>query len=93
MDDIVTKAKSFNKYLEHLEKLFFILIEWNVSLIPEKIYLNYPNLKLLGRFINLLKLIIVEDELKVITKLCYPSILSKLEHYLGLTNYIRPTIY
>ena len=64
-----------------------------MSLIPEKIYLNYPNLKLLGRFINLLRLIIVKDKLKAIVKLCYPSILSELEYYLGLTNYIRPAIH
>ena len=93
MDDIVTGAKSFNKYLEDLEKLFLILIEWNVSLTPEKTYLNYPDLKLLGRLINSLRLITAEDKLKAIAKLCYPSILGELEHYLKLTNYIRPAVH
>ena len=64
-----------------------------MSLIPEKTYLNYPNLKLLGRLINSLRLIIVEDKLKAIIKLYYPSTLGKLEYYLGLTNYIKPAVH
>ena len=60
-----------------------------MSFAPNKTFLNYLDLKLLGRFVNSLGLVIIEDKLKTIVKLYYPNIFGEFEYYLKLINYIR----
>lgn len=79
--------------LMKLRQLFEIFIIYNISIKPIKTYLNYPNISLLGQRVNSLSLTMVEEKLKVIQLLCYPNMLSVLEYYLSLTNYLCSYIY
>lgn len=93
IDDIVVGSDSFQKHLYHLRKLFQILVEYNISISPSKTFLGYPNVNLLGRHVDSLGMATAEDKLKAISKLNYPTTLGDLEHYLGLTGYLRSSVH
>ena len=62
-------------------------------ILPRKVFLGYPDIKLLGQHINSIGLLDSVDKLYAISLLEYPSTLGVLEHYLGLINYLRNYIY
>ena len=93
IDDIVSGAKKFHEYLSNLRELFTVLVQYNVSISPKKTFLGYPSVNLLGRHVDSLGLATAEDKLAAIKGLTYPTTLGKLEHYLGLTGYMRSSVY
>ena len=89
VDDIGCGSKSLSAHLADLRKLFRLLVEFNVSISPKKAFLGYPNVSLLGQKVNSFGLVTAEDKLRAISQLTYPDTLGALEHYLGLTGYLR----
>ena len=73
--------------------LFQLFIEYNITVSPSKTFLGYLDVQLLGRKVNSFGLISLEDKLKAIAQLQYPTTLRDLEHYLGLTGYLRQYVY
>ena len=93
VDDIVTGAKTFQEHLEDLRQLFKLFTEYNITVSPTKTFLGYPDVQLLGRKVNSLGLISPEEKLKAISQLQFPRTLGELEHYLGLTGYLRQYVH
>ena len=93
VDDIVTEAVTFPEHLQDLRRLFQLFVEYNITLSPGKVFLGYPDVKLLRRKVNSFELISPEDKLRAISQLRYPTTLGALEHYLGLTGYLREYVY
>ena len=58
-----------------------------------KTYLNYFKINLLSRKVDFLKIITVENKLKIINKIFYSNIFNNLEYYLGLIKYFRNSIH
>ena len=93
IDDVVTGATSFQQHLKDLRELFQLFVDYNISISPTKTYLGYPDVNLLGQRVNSLGLTSSEDKLRAISKLHYPTTLGALEHYLGLTGYLRQYVH
>ena len=93
IDDVVTGATSFQQHLKDLRELFQLFVDYNISISPTKTYLGYPDVNLLGQRVNSLGLTSSEDKLRAISKLRYPKTLGALEHYLGLTGYLRQYVH
>lgn len=66
---------------------------YNISINPTKLYLNYPDVGLLGQRVNSLGLTTLEEKLRAIRLLTYPDTLKALEYYLGLTRYLQSYIH
>ena len=47
IDDIVSSTRSFTEHLSNLRNLFRTLVEANVLISPRKVFLGYPDIKLL----------------------------------------------
>ena len=60
IDDIVCGAKSLPDLLDKLRTLFEIFLKYNISISPTKSFLNYPNMALLGQWVNSLGLMTSE---------------------------------
>lgn len=73
--------------------LFEIFLGYNISIKPIKLFLNYPDIELLGQRLNSLRLIIFDKKLKAIYLPTYPNTLGALEYYLSLTGYLQSYIY
>ena len=93
VDDIVTGSETFKLHVADLRELFTLLELFNVSISPTKTYLGYPSVNLLGQRVNSLGLSTAEDKLAALSKLRYPTTLGDLEHYLGLTGYLRQYVH
>ena len=68
-------------------------MRYNIIITLTKIFLNYSNINLLNRRINLFNIIIAINKLKIISEIIYLATLSDLEHYLDLIDYLRSFIY
>ena len=51
-DDIICGAKSLDNLLFKLRILFEIFVAYKISIKPTKLFLNYPDMGLLGQRIN-----------------------------------------
>ena len=93
IDDIICRAKSLSNLLEKLRILFDIFLKYNISIKPNKSFLNYPDVGLLGQQVSSLGLTTSEEKLRAVKYLTYPKTLGALEYYLGLTGYLRNYIH
>ena len=93
VDDIVIEAKSLIDYLLNLKSLFELFVKYNILISSIKTFLEYLNINLLKRRVNLFDLVIAEDKLEAIKTLKYLTTLKVLKHYLDLTNYLRNNVY
>ena len=93
IDDIICGGSSLDDLLHKLRILFEIFLRYNISIKPTKLYLNYPDVGLLGQRVNFLGLTTSDEKLNAIRLLRYPETLGALEYYLGLTGYLRSYIH
>ena len=94
IDDIViyTKSLQLKDHLRPLDGVFRTLNEANICLSPNKSFLGYPTVQLLGQRVDALGLATAEDKLAAITNLEFPQTLRQLETYLRMTGYLRQYI-
>lgn len=89
VDDIVVYSKTLEEHLAHLRQIFTMLKTNNISIKPQKAFMGYPSVQLLGQKVDSFGLATSEEKLRAISKLRYPRNLQALETYLGLTGYMR----
>ena len=92
IDDIVIFSKSKEEHDEHPRTVFQALDEYGIALAPNKSFLGYPSVKLLGQKVDAFGLATDEEKRAAIAKLIFPISLSLLETYLGMTGYFRQYI-
>ena len=61
----------------------------NITIKPSKGFLGYPSVALWGQKVGYFGLSTSVEKLKAIAKIRFPRTLRLLEHYLGLTGYLR----
>lgn len=93
MDDTIFRAKFLPDLFEKLHILFDIFMKYNISIKPNKSFLNYLNVGLLDQKVHFLDLTTSEKKLKTIKLLNYSETLDALKYYLGLTGYLRNYIH
>lgn len=89
VDDIVIFSKTLEDHIRHLRQIFTTLGQNNISVKPSKAFLGYPTVQLLGQKVDSLGLATTDEKLAAIAKLDFPNTLRQLEHYLGLTGWLR----
>ena len=68
-------------------------MRYNITITLIKIFLNYLNINLLNRRVNLFDIVIAKNKLKAINEIIYLTTFDDLEHYLDLIDYLRSSIY
>jgi hypothetical protein len=89
VDDVVIFSKTLKEHITHLHQVFQCFLEIGISIGPSKAFIGFPSIKLLGQYIDSFGLVTAEDKIKAISQLEYPDTLQNLEHYLGLTGWLR----
>ena len=89
VDDVVIFSKSLEEHLEHLDCVFAAFDEMNLTLSGKKCFLGFPSIELLGQHVNRLGVSTSQQKLEAIAKLKFPTHVKELEHYLGLTGWLR----
>lgn len=89
IDDIVIFSKSFSDHVQHLQNVCNKLERYNIHLNPKKCFLAYQSVALLGQRVDALGLSSTKEKIAAIANLNFPKNLKQLEHYLGLTSWLR----
>lgn len=66
INNIVSDARSLNKYVINLKKLIILLVKFNISISFNKVFLKYLDIKLLGYRINSFSLLTANNRLYTI---------------------------
>lgn len=89
VDDVATYSKTFEEHLEHLRRIFTAFDDMNLTLSPHKTFLGFPSIELLGQHVDSMGMSTSAEKLEAIAKLSFPRTAKDLEHYLGLTGWLR----
>jgi hypothetical protein len=92
VDDIVLYAPTFQKFLEITHEVFRILSDLGITLKAKKCFLGFHSVKLLGNLVDRLGLTTTEAKAEAVSNIPFPTTLSQLEHFIGLTNWNRHLI-
>ena len=92
IDDIVILSATLDDHLAYLARIFQLFVQHNVTLNPQKAYLGYPSITLLGQKVNGLGLTSATEKIAAISGWKFPCNLKLLESYLGFTNWLRDYI-
>ena len=92
MDDIIVFSKTLAEHVEHLRQIFQLFASRRVNLAPTKSFLGYPSIMLLGQRVDSLGLSTSAEKIAAIISLQFPQSLRDLEHFLGLTGWLRHCI-
>ncbi|KHE82477.1 hypothetical protein GE21DRAFT_1213509, partial [Neurospora crassa] len=79
INNIIITFNSIEKHLKYLNTIFSLFISKNIILLPKKSYLKYPNIKLLGFYINNFKLSTTKEHITAFQNLTFPNILKVLK--------------
>ena len=89
IDDVVIFSKNYEDHLRHLQRVLNCLAAAGMTLSPEKCYVGFHSVQLLGRMVDRYGLSTVKEKTDAISKIPFPKTLCDLEHFLGLANYYR----
>jgi hypothetical protein len=64
----------------------------NVTISPKKSFVAFPGVRILGQFVDGLGLTSLEERVQAIRDIDEPQSLTDLEHFLGVTGYLRDKI-
>ena len=78
IDNIVTGASLFEKYVANLQAIFNFCIQFNISIKSTKIFFNYFNVNFLGQHINSFNFTIVKNKILAIKAINYLITLNNL---------------
>jgi len=87
VDDIVMYTPTFAKFLGIVDKVFSILGNLGITLKAKKCFLGFHSLEILGYLVDRLGLTTAEAKADAVQNIPYPATLSKLEYFIGLTNW------
>ena len=82
-------SKTLDEHIAHLRQVFQTFQDKRISIQPEKGFIGFPSVRLLGQHIDSFGLATAEDKIKAISDLQFPATLADLERYLGMTGYLR----
>jgi hypothetical protein len=89
VDDLFIFSDSLDDHIVHINAVLDRLAKLRITLNPNKSYIGFPTVKLLGQKVNALGLAAAQDKLDAIASLDFPRTLKDLEIYLGLTGWLR----
>lgn len=89
IDNVIVRLKRFAKHVIYLRKVFILFTTNNISIKPIKTFLGYTEIDLLGQQVNSISFFTAEAKFKAIANLKFPSTVSQLETFLGMTEYLQ----
>jgi len=67
IDDIVVFLAIMEDHIQYLRAVFNLFVKFNISISPQKAFIGYPSVTLLGQKVNSLGLSISKEKLRAIT--------------------------
>ena len=87
IDDIVVFSLTFEDHLKHLDKVFTVISQANITLSPAKCHFAFQSLLLLGQKVSRLGLSTHKEKVDAITQIDVPRNVSELQTFLRMMVY------
>ncbi|KEP45716.1 putative Transposon Tf2-1 polyprotein [Rhizoctonia solani 123E] len=92
IDDIVVYSTTFEDHCRHLDQVFGAIQEAGITLSPNKCFLGYQSLLLLGQKVSRLGLSTHKEKVDAIIQLEPPKNIPTLQTFLGMMTYFASYI-
>jgi hypothetical protein len=92
IDDVVIFSKNYEQHIIHLRRVLNCLSAAGMTLSPDKCYVGFHSVQLLGRMVDRYGLSTVQEKTAAIAQIPFPNTLRDLEQFLGIANYYRDFI-
>lgn len=92
IDDIVIYSDTIEEHEAHLREIFELFRSKNITISPNKSFLGYPSVELLGFMVDAFGLTTSQERMDALKNLAMPTTLRALEQYLGATGFLRHLI-
>ncbi len=92
IDDVIIFSDSCEDHCRHLHACFSLFQEKNMGFSPEKSFIAYPSVELLGFYVDALGMHSTEQRTQGFRGLEFPATLKALETYLGASGFLRSMI-
>jgi len=89
IDDVIVYSDDHESHLQHLRAVLGEFSRVGLTLSPEKCYIGYHSLKVLGHVVDRFGLSTREDKVAAIASMRFPEYLHELELFIGLSGYYR----
>ncbi|KAK3402851.1 hypothetical protein B0T20DRAFT_344550, partial [Sordaria brevicollis] len=76
INNIIIVLNSVEDYFRYFDVIFSLFISKNIVLSLKKSYFKYPNIKLLGFYINNFGLFIIKNKIKTFKNFTFPNSLK-----------------
>lgn len=92
VDDIIVFSDSYQDHLSHLRLIFNRLLGYNITLSPEKTFLGFNSVIILGQKVNSLGMMTTEERIRSLMAWQFPRNYKELERYVGGVGFLRKYI-
>jgi hypothetical protein len=89
VDDVFIFSDDFESHIQHLRAVFSEFSRTGLTLSPDKCYVGYHSMKVLGHVVDRFGLSTLEDKVSAIASMRFPEYLHQLELFIGLSGYYR----
>jgi hypothetical protein len=89
IDNIVIYSNTTKEHFEYLYRIFTFFYKKNIAISPIKLYIVYPNIKLLSFYVDSLELTIIFYYVEAFYNLAFLALLKALEQYIGALSFLR----
>ncbi|KAK3388272.1 hypothetical protein B0T20DRAFT_365310, partial [Sordaria brevicollis] len=89
INNIIIFSDIIKEYFKYFDYIFNLFTLYNLILLFKKNYIIYPNVELLGFYIDIFNLSLIKKRLEVFRNLIFPEILKSLEIYISKFNFLR----
>lgn len=87
IDDVVVYSMTFEDHLSHLRRTLQAVERWGLVLSPQKCFLGYRSLHLLGQNVSRLGVSTIEQKVEAVLKTPRPTDVPSLRSFLGMMNF------
>jgi hypothetical protein len=89
IDDFVIWSSTLHDHACHLHQVLQRCHEYRIALNPDKAFVGFPSVKLLGQNVTSLGISAPAERLEALAKLKFPETLADLGTYLAATGVLR----
>lgn len=87
IDDIVVYSMTFEEHLAHLRRTLQNIERWGIVLSPNKCFLGFRSLHLLGQNVSRLGISTIKEKVEAVMKAPRPTDIKSLRAFLGMLNF------
>ncbi|KAK3399983.1 hypothetical protein B0T20DRAFT_349879, partial [Sordaria brevicollis] len=88
INNIIIFSNTIEEYFEYFDYVFNLFILHNLTFSPKKNYIIYPNVELLGFYVDIFNLLLTEERLEIFRNLIFLKTLKSLKIYINRFNFL-----